>query len=466
MAKAKTIFQCSECGHETSGWLGRCPGCGAWNTLTETRVNSPTSPAAGRRSPWLNPEDAAAGRDSGSVIRLNDLTEDEDARFSSRIPELDRVLGGGFVPGSMILLGGDPGIGKSTLLLQVLGKARLGSTLYVSGEESARQVRLRADRLEVPADRIRLLAATGFSDIADALVKEKPQLAVIDSIQTVYVDDLTSAPGSVSQVREAAAGLLRIAKGQGTTIVLVGHVTKDGSIAGPRVLEHMVDTVLYFEGDRQHSYRMIRAVKNRFGATDELGLFEMSDRGLLPVASASKVFLEGRPRQVPGSVVTACMEGTRPLLIEIQALLNDASFTAPQRMAQGIDRNRLILLLAVLEKKFHFGLNNQDAYLNVVGGIRLNEPAADLAIVSALISSMKDRPVRDGVLVFGEVGLSGEIRGVANADRRIMEAAQMGFSSFVVPGSCRKACERLKLPESSDLYYVDRISEALDLLFI
>ncbi len=466
MAKAKTIFQCSECGHETSGWLGRCPGCGSWNTLTETRINPQISPAASRRGPWLNPEDAAAGHDAASIMNLSDISGDENNRFSSGLPELDRVLGGGFVPGSLILLGGDPGIGKSTLLLQVLGKASPGTTLYVSGEESARQVRLRADRLEVPPAHIRMLAATGFSDIAAALIREKPQLAVIDSIQTVYVDDLTAAPGSVSQVREAAAGLLRIAKGQGTTIVLVGHVTKDGSIAGPRVLEHMVDTVLYFEGDRQHSYRMIRAAKNRFGATDELGLFEMSDRGLLPVASASRIFLEGWPRQVPGSVVTACMEGTRPLLIEIQALLNDASFTSPQRMAQGIDRNRLILLLAVLEKKFHFGLNNQDAYLNVVGGIRLNEPAADLAIVSALISSMKERPVRDGVLVFGEVGLSGEIRGVANADRRIMEAAQMGFQSFIVPGSCRKACERLSLSESSDLFYVDRISEALDLLFV
>jgi DNA repair protein RadA/Sms len=304
-----------------------------------------------------------------------------------------------------------------------------------------------------------------FTTIAAAIRQHKPDLVVIDSIQTLYVEELSAAPGSVSQVREATAGLLQLAKGLGTTIVLVGHVTKDGALAGPRVLEHMVDTVLYFEGERHMNYRMLRAVKNRFGATDELGVFEMTERGLIGVENASHAFLNGRPIDVPGSVVTACIEGTRPLLIEIQALLNPAAYGAPQRMTQGIDRNRTSMLLAVMEKHCRFGLGNMDAYVNVVGGLRLTETAADLAVVAAITSSLKNKPVRPACLVLGEVGLSGEIRSIAQADRRILEASRLGFSQFILPGSSRDALDKVRLPDACDLLYVDRIGEALDMLF-
>jgi DNA repair protein RadA/Sms len=324
---------------------------------------------------------------------------------------------------------------------------------------------LRADRLGLDAGNIELLAVTDFSSVEAALTRQKPDLAIVDSIQTLDVEDLSAAPGSVSQVREATAGLLRIAKSQNITIVLVGHVTKDGAIAGPRVLEHMVDTVLYFEGESQQNFRILRSVKNRFGATDELGIFEMTDHGLAEVANASQAMLSGRPLQVAGSVVTACMEGTRPLLIEIQALLNESAYGSPQRMAQGLDRNRVSMLLAVLDKNFRFGLNNMDAYINVVGGIRLTETATDLAIIGAVISSLKNRPVRASCLLTGEVGLTGEIRAIAQADRRIMEAARLGFTNFILPGSCRSYLAKARLPDNCDLYYVDKVSEALDILF-
>ena len=329
MAKLKTSFFCSECGHETSGWLGRCPGCGAWNTLVEEKKPAQGS-AASPRGPWTAVNAAPA-----VPIRLSDVPADTGSRLSSGLHELDRVLGGGFVRGSLVLIGGDPGIGKSTLLLQVLGQVAAGCrTLYISGEESPQQVRLRADRLGLADCRAELLAATEFSAIEAVLTRDKPDLAIVDSIQTLYVEELSAAPGSVSQVREATAGLLRIAKSQGITIVLVGHVTKDGAIAGPRVLEHMVDTVLYFEGERHQNLRILRAVKNRFGATDELGIFEMTDRGLLGVENASQALLEGRPVKVAGSVVTACMEGTRPLLVEIQALLNESAYGSPQQIGR------------------------------------------------------------------------------------------------------------------------------------
>jgi DNA repair protein RadA/Sms len=464
MAKNKSSYTCSECGQETSGWLGRCPGCGNWNTLVEAR-QTPAEAGKNRRGPWVEHAPVQNSRNS-PVIRLSEVDGQSNIRIPSGLRELDRVLGGGFVAGSLVLIGGDPGIGKSTLLLQVLGLVKEDcQTLYISGEESAQQIRLRADRLGIAPGQIQLLAATDYETVAQAIMQKKPALAVVDSIQTLYAEDMSSAPGSVSQVREVTAGLLRIAKNQGTTIVLVGHVTKDGAIAGPRVLEHMVDTVLYFEGEKQQNYRILRAVKNRFGATDELGLFEMSDKGLQPVENASQAFLEGRPLQVAGSIVTACMEGTRPILVEIQALLNPSTYGSPQRMAQGLDRSRIIMLLAVLDKHFHFGLNNMDAYVNVVGGIRLSETAVDLAILSAVISSLKDRPIREGVLAFGEIGLSGEIRAVSQADRRIAEAARLGFQTFILPGSCRKALEKAKLPSVCDLLYVDRISEALDMLF-
>jgi len=469
MAKAKTRFFCTECGHETSGWLGKCPGCGAWNTLVEERVvTGSTSTKPSRRTSWLDEAHTSGVAASGrtEVINLGQVVADRKTRLSSGLSELDRVLGGGFVRGSLILLGGDPGIGKSTLLLQVLGLLPPETkTLYISGEESPEQIRLRADRLGTPAERVQLLAATDFETVAAALEKNRPQLAIVDSIQTLYVEEISSAPGSVSQVREAAAGLLRLAKNLGITIVLVGHVTKDGAIAGPRVLEHMVDTVLYFEGERHQDIRMLRAVKNRFGATDELGLFEMSDAGLTCVANASEALLNGRPLAVPGSVITACLEGTRPLLVELQALLNVTTYATPLRMAQGIERNRLSMLLAVVEKKLGLGLGNLDAYLNVVGGLKISETAADLAIVSAVISSVKNRPVKAQTIILGEIGLAGEVRSVSQLDRRISEASRLGFDYFLVPASSRTALAKVKLPDTCEIYYIDRMTEALDILF-
>ena len=464
MAKARTRFFCSECGQEASGWLGRCPGCGAWNTLVEERLPAPAASGA-PRGPWV--ESGVQPANGPAIVRLADVTADADSRLPSGMCELDRVLGGGFVRGSLVLIGGDPGIGKSTLLLQVLGAiSQKCKTLYISGEESPQQVRMRADRLGLAPGQIELLAATDFNSIASALTRQKPDLAIVDSIQTIYVEELSAAPGSVSQVREAAAGLLRLAKSQNTAIVLVGHVTKDGAIAGPRVLEHMVDTVLYFEGDKQQEFRILRAVKNRFGATDEVGIFEMTGQGLAEIENASQAMLSGRPLQVPGSVVTACMEGTRPLLIEIQALLSEAAFGTPQRMAQGLDRGRISMLLAVLDKNFRFGLGNMDAYVNVVGGIRLTETATDLAIVGAVVSSLKNRPVLPSCLLSGEVGLTGEIRGIAQADKRILEASRLGFNRFIIPGSCRSGLAKLRLPDNCDLFYVDRVSEALDILLV
>ena len=460
MAKVRTSYFCGECGHETSGWLGRCPGCGAWNTLVEEK--RPARPGTAQpRGPW-----AGAG-ESQTPVRLGEIVIENTGRMSSGLSELDRVLGGGFVRGSLVLIGGDPGIGKSTLLLQVLGEMDPAcKALYITGEESPQQVRLRADRLGLAkAGGIELLAATNFSGIESTLLSSRPDLAIVDSIQTLYVEELSAAPGSVSQVREAAAGLLRLAKEQGITIVLVGHVTKDGAIAGPRVLEHMVDTVLYFEGERHQNLRILRAVKNRFGATDELGIFEMSDRGLIGVENASLALLEGRPLQVAGSVVTACMEGSRSILVEIQALLNESAYGSPQRMAQGLDRNRVTMLLAVLDKQFQFGLGNMDTYVNVVGGIRIAEPSADLAIAGAIISSFRNKPVRDNCLLLGEIGLSGEIRSISQADRRILEAGRLGFTSFILPGSCRQSLAKARLPDDCDLFYADRLSEAIDILF-
>jgi DNA repair protein RadA/Sms len=465
MPKAKTAFFCSECGQETSGWMGKCPGCGAWNTIVEEKqVLASTKNTSSTRG-WISGVSEAEAR-AGTVVPLDQVTTDKEQRYTTGIHELDRVLGGGFVRGSLVLVGGDPGIGKSTLLMQVCGMGSFqGEVLYVSGEESLQQVRLRADRLAVVSGRIKLLAQTSFVIVAETIIKTRPRLVIIDSIQTMYSDDLAAAPGSVSQVREVTAGLLRIAKSTDTTIVLVGHVTKDGAIAGPRILEHMVDTVLYFEGERQNPYRIIRAVKNRFGATDELGIFEMTDHGLLEVANASAAMLEGRPVGVPGTVVTACMEGTRPILIEIQALINETNYAVPQRVTQGLDRNRVSMLLAVLEKKVSVGLGNMDAFINVIGGMKADEPALDLAILAAVLSCIKNRPIRQNVLIFGEVGLTGEIRPVASADRRVMEAKRMGFVSCILPGGSRKSIDKSKNADLPDLLYVDHIGEMMDILF-
>ncbi|NLN45721.1 MAG: DNA repair protein RadA [Clostridiaceae bacterium] len=463
MAKIKTKFLCSECGHETSGWMGRCPGCGQFNTMVEERiVTSAPAGRAGRSGGWAGQSGAAAG---ANIVTLDEVTSGEGRRFATGMAEFDRVLGGGLVDGSLVLVGGDPGIGKSTLLLQACEKiGKQGTALYVSGEESPSQVKLRAERLGIDGSRIRLLSETSFDIIAATIAAEKPALTVIDSIQTMYAEELSSAPGTVSQVREVAGGLLRLAKHQGGVIVLVGHVTKDGAIAGPRVLEHMVDTVLYFEGERQGSYRILRATKNRFGATDELGIFEMRDTGLVGVENASQAMLAGRPLGVPGSVVAACVEGTRPILVEIQALLNASAYGTPQRMSQGIDRNRIIMLTAVMDRRLKLGLSNMDSFLNVVGGLRIDETAADLAVVCAIASTFRDQAIRPDTVVFGEVGLSGEIRPVTHVDRRVVEAGRMGFASCILPGGCRRATERIRADRLPELLFVDNIHEALDVV--
>jgi len=475
VAKTKTIFVCNACGYETSGWMGRCPSCQAWNTLIEENMKSsaPASSMPSKRQSWVS---------QNETVPLSDVSVEEDPRYTSGLRELDRVLGGGFVTGSLVLVGGDPGIGKSTLLLQVSHLAKTkGLVLYVSGEESRTQIRMRATRLSIETNHITLCTQTSFEEVSQTITSLRPSLCIIDSIQTLYSEELSSAPGSVSQVREVTAGLLRLAKNLLITIVLVGHVTKDGALAGPRVLEHMVDTVLYFEGENSSPFRMIRAVKNRFGATGELAFFEMTDVGLLEVENASTLLLSGRPIQVPGSVVTSCMEGTRPILVEIQALLNPSSYSVPQRMAQGLDRSRIGMLLAVLEKKFAVGVNNMDAYINVVGGLKITETACDLAILAAVFSALKDRPIRPNTLVLGEVGLTGEIRPIADIERRLIEAGRLGFTSCILPGSNKSGLARIQkrktgnpsltdLPDNApvlpELIFADTLSEAMDVLFM
>ena len=495
MGKSKSVYVCNVCGYEAAGWMGKCPSCQTWNSLIEERVAENANAAAkpSMRQGWVS---------GNEVVPLSDISENENPRYTSGMKELDRVLGGGFVSGSLVLVGGDPGIGKSTLLLQVSHLAKTkGNVLYVSGEESKTQIRLRATRLGIETDHITVCTQTSFEEIAQTISGIKPALCIIDSIQTLFSEELSSAPGSVSQVREVTAGLLRLAKDLLITIVLVGHVTKDGALAGPRVLEHMVDTVIYFEGENSSPYRMLRTVKNRFGATGELAFFEMTDAGLIEVENASTLLLSGRPIQVPGSVVTACMEGTRPILVEIQALLNPTSYSVPQRMAQGLDRGRLGMLLAVLEKKFSAGINNMDAYINVVGGLKVSETACDLAIIAAVYSALKDRPIRPDTLVIGEVGLTGEIRPIADMERRLTEAGRLGFSSCILPGGNKPGLDRTARQRSAsskgvlgsimnglspdkvlkgsngsshdtadssgfpELIYADTLSEAMDVLF-
>ncbi|HHX36778.1 MAG TPA: DNA repair protein RadA [Clostridiaceae bacterium] len=467
--KAETIFFCSECGYETPRWLGRCPGCQAWNTLVESRTVTGNSPAKqGGQRGWLMHETNSQARTSDPRPQdLVHVSTDTIQRISSGLTEFDRVLGGGFVPGSLVLVGGDPGIGKSTLLLQVCAKSKFksGPVLYICGEESPSQVKLRAARLDVVNAPIKLYPEIIFERIARVILKLKPDLVVVDSIQTMYSEELTSAPGSVSQIREVTAGFLRLAKHLNCTIVLVGHVTKDGAIAGPRVLEHMVDTVLYFEGESHSSLRMIRGFKNRFGATNELGIFEMTGTGLKTVENASLAMIAGRPQGVPGSAITACLEGTRPLLLEVQVLLNDTAYGMPQRMAQGLDRGRISMLMAVLEK--HVGLNfgNMDAFCNVVGGLRIDDPAADLAIAAAMTSSYRDVPVKNQALLIGEIGLTGELRPVSAISQRIGEAGRLGFTGCILPGSCRRQGEQMSGKAIPELLYADTLTEALDMAF-
>lgn len=426
MAKAKTVYVCSECGGISPKWQGQCPHCTSWNSLSET-VQAPPAANGG------NHRFQALAASSGEVQVLAEVQAEEAPRDPSGSDELDRVLGGGLVRGAVILIGGDPGIGKSTLLLQTL--ASVGArrkVLYVTGEESAQQVALRASRLAVDAGRVRLLAEIRLEQVLAVLQSERPDVVVIDSIQTVYTDVLSSAPGSVGQVRECAAQLTRVAKQTGVTMILVGHVTKEGALAGPRVLEHIVDTVLYFEGDSHSSFRMIRAIKNRFGAVNELGVFAMTDRGLKGISNPSAIFLSSHRDEVPGSSVLVTMEGTRPLLVEIQALVDEAH-GQPRRLSVGLEQNRLAMLLAVLNRHAGIACFDQDVFLNAVGGVKINEPAADLAIILAMLSSFRNRPLPEKMVAFGEIGLSGEVRPVARGQERLKEAEKLGFKRAIVP---------------------------------
>lgn len=427
MPKSKSIYICSECGFESAKWYGKCPGCGEWNTMNEEFKEAVKHTASVLRS-------GESGRLKAAPILINEINTDDEQRYHTGLKELDRVLGGGIVKGSLVLLGGDPGIGKSTILLQVCQE--LGKTLkilYVSGEESKRQLKLRATRLGVNSDHLYILTETDVEYIVEAIRSEKPDLVIIDSIQTMSLGDLSSSPGSITQVRECTNAFMRTAKSLDIPILVVGHVNKDGAIAGPKVLEHIVDAVLYFEGDRQMSYRILRAVKNRYGSTNEIGVFEMVENGLHEVENPSMMLLSGRPKNVSGTCVACVMEGTRPILAEVQGLATSSGFGNPRRMSTGFDYNRMSLLLAVLEKRAGYFFSNLDAYLNVVGGLRLDEPAADLAVAMALVSSLKDVPVSENALAFGEIGLAGEIRSVNHAQARVNEASRLGFQRCVLP---------------------------------
>ena len=430
MAKGKkSVFFCQNCGHEESKWLGQCPACGEWNTFVEERIDTGITKGTTASARAVRESVKAA-----AVVPLTDVSADDETRSTTGIGELDRVLGGGIVPGSLVLVGGDPGIGKSTLLLQVCRQmAEMKKILYISGEESQAQIRLRANRMGKFSPNLLLLCETNLETIRGVIEKERPELVIIDSIQTMYSEEVSSAPGSVSQVRESTNVFMQLAKGLCISIFIVGHVTKEGTVAGLRVLEHMVDTVLYFEGDRHASYRILRAVKNRFGSTNEIGVFEMRQDGLAEVENPSEYMLSGRPENASGSVVACSMEGTRPILLEIQALVCRSNFGMPRRTAAGTDYNRVNLLMAVLEKRLGMALSNCDAYINIAGGIRMNEPAIDLGIVLAIASSFRNRPIDEKTIVFGEVGLSGEVRAVSMPEQRVAEAKKLGFETCILP---------------------------------
>lgn len=448
-----TAFVCQQCGFETGRWLGKCPGCGRWNTLVEEERAKKAG--RGRRARSVRP---------AKPVRLSDVAAQEKRRQSTGSAELDRVLGGGLVSGSLLLVGGEPGIGKSTLTLQVCDRLARGKVpvLYVSGEESAEQIRLRSERLAVQPEGISLLCSVELGEIIEAVNEVQPGFLVIDSIQTIYSSELTSAPGSVSQVRECAAELLRLAKAQTVTTVLIGHVTKYGAIAGPKTLEHMVDTVLYFEGEQFQQYRIVRAVKNRFGPTDEIGVFEMSDAGLTEVSNPSQFFLSGRRTDVSGSAVCATVEGTRPLLVEIQALAARTPYALPQRVATGFDLRRLNMLLCVLERRAGIAAAGHDVFLNIAGGLRIQEPAADLAVFAALASSLRNVVLAADTAVVGEVGLGGEVRSVARAEARASEAARLGFKKVILPR--RNLTGKLRSGSGLELFPVESAHEALETL--
>lgn len=456
MAKGKntTVYFCQSCGYESSKWMGQCPGCREWNTFVEETLSSQTMK-----------KKSASGGIAGSTapVSLNQVTMGEEEKVHTHIGELDRVLGGGIVPGSLTLVGGDPGIGKSTLLLQVCRHlAEDGhSVLYISGEESLKQIKIRANRMGSFSDRLNLLCETNLEIVEETIRRYKPEFVVIDSIQTMYSENVSAAPGSVSQVRESTGIFLQLAKGLNVSIFIVGHVTKEGTVAGPRVLEHMVDTVLYFEGDRHASYRILRGVKNRFGSTNEIGVFEMRTEGLVEVENASEYMLNGRPENASGSVVVCSMEGTRPILIEIQALVCRTNFGFPRRQATGTDFNRVNLLMAVLEKRLGLQMSDCDAYVNVAGGMRISEPALDLGMVMAIVSSFKNRALDEKMMVFGEVGLSGEVRAVNMAEQRVSEACKLGFSTVVMPEVCARS---LKNNKDIRIIGVRSVQDAIDLI--
>lgn len=451
MAKEKIIYFCQLCGAESPKWVGQCPACKEWNTMVE----EPVSPKKGSRTSVTKTQAQA------KVTKLNEIALTKDERISTKIEELDRVLGGGIVQGSMVLVGGDPGIGKSTLLLQVCHKLAEENIniLYVSGEESLQQIKIRADRIGKFKDTLSLLCETNLDTISEIVKKTMPQIVVIDSIQTMYNENISSAPGSVSQVRESTGALLQMAKGLGIAFFIIGHVTKEGVVAGPRVLEHMVDTVLYFEGDRHAAYRILRGVKNRFGSTNEIGVFEMRSSGLEEVKNPSEFMLGGKPEGASGSVVACSMEGTRPILLEVQALVCHSNFGIPRRTAAGTDFNRVNLLMAVLEKRVGLQMGACDAYVNIAGGIKMNEPAIDLGIVLALVSSYKNRPIDEKTICFGEVGLSGEVRAVSMAEQRVSEAKKLGFTVCIMP---EVSVTALKGIEGIQIIGVKNIKEAID----
>ncbi len=455
MAKRKSTYQCSACGYETHGWLGKCPACGAWNTLEEIIPAAAAEPAPKQYK--------QRGGTGGDATRLSDVETGEQVYTSSGMEELDRVLGGGIVTGALILVGGDPGIGKSTLLLQICAYlSRTGKrVLYVSGEESARQIRLRADRLGAGKSEMFILTENAMDAVEEKMRRIGPDFCVIDSIQTMYRPELGSAPGSVSQVRESAAMLMRYAKTENCAVVLVGHVTKEGALAGPRVLEHMVDVVLYFEGDHQHEYRLLRAVKNRFGSVNELGIFEMTGEGMRAVQNASETLLSQRAKGASGSCVFCGMEGSRPMLVDIQALVTQSFYQVPRRTADGVDASRVMLLLAVMEKRARLKMYNRDVYINVAGGLSLNEPAADLALCMAVASSYSDSAVPGDWAVMGEVGLAGEVRAIAQMERRVAECRRLGFVNILCP---RDSARKLKAPEGVRLYGVDTVAQAMAVL--
>ena len=450
MAKTKTVFFCSQCGNESPKWQGRCPACGAWNTLEE-HIEKPSAPGRAKAAPVGN---------SHTPKKLQEVDTGSEIRFSTGMGELNRVLGGGAVAGSLVLVGGAPGIGKSTLLLQICNQLCVErSVLYISGEESERQLKLRAQRLGVSPEGLYILSETRLSDILEAVESTEPDILIVDSVQTLYNEENDSSPGSVSQVKDCTMAMMQLSKARGITVFVVGHINKDGAIAGPKVLEHMVDCVLYFEGDPNSSYRLLRAAKNRFGSTNEIGVFEMGDSGLIEVPNPSQMLLEGRPEGASGTCVACVMEGTRPVLAEVQALVSKTSFNVPRRTADGFDFNRAALLLAVGEKRAGMKLSMFDAYINVIGGLRLDEPGADLPVALAVASSYRDAVIPDDLVAIGEVGLTGEIRSVSHMNQRLGEVMRLGFKKVIIP---KGGAEKLEIPEGLTVYRVRNLREAIE----